>query len=46
MSHVGLDEFYATLMPIILSALRGLTNVNGLAQGFLRLLNRHLPSTF
>lgn len=46
MSHVGLDEFYVTLMPLVLSALRGLTNVNGLAQNFLRLLNRHLPSTF
>ncbi|KFA71414.1 hypothetical protein S40288_04300 [Stachybotrys chartarum IBT 40288] len=44
-SHIGLDDAYAALMPGIAAALWGLTNVNGLAQNFLRLLGLNVPNT-
>nr|BDX35615.1 transcription factor StrO [Stachybotrys sp.] len=46
LSHIGLDDAYAALMPGIAAALWGLTNVNGLAQNFLRLLGLNVPNTF
>ncbi|KAI9655139.1 MAG: hypothetical protein M1821_005622 [Bathelium mastoideum] len=46
LSRIELDDSYAALMPLITSALQSLTNVNGLAKNFLRLLDHQLPSTY
>ncbi|ETS87750.1 hypothetical protein PFICI_01578 [Pestalotiopsis fici W106-1] len=38
-SHAGMEESYAGLLPLITSALQGLTHVNGLARYFLKILD-------
>ncbi|KAJ8104844.1 hypothetical protein ONZ43_g7664 [Nemania bipapillata] len=46
LSHIGLDDSFNAAVPVLASTLRGLTDVNGLAQMFLRLLTElHVQST-